>query len=809
MGFNILRTLKTFLSLLFLASFSYAEPVLPEKPDLDVIDEFHGGNNTQMATGNLQNHQAINNINWIIDEKPGSLIKVGSELFGGSTIVGSTQTLSKVTTMIAYNKDDGSREFIASDSSIVITTVDFSSFGILQTALNMNYLVRGKQIKNKIWLWNGKNNPMVYNGSSITAMAYVPKFKYGEFDQGRVWGLATDTHSSGLVWSDNASTDSIIIQPDDPRAWPPLNILHAGQGDGYIGTALWVYKGQLYVGKENSIYTRMGTDNFSYELRRTGAEVGPISNDSVVVQDVYTYYVGRQGGQVSVYRFDGVNSVRISDLISPDIGLARVAQNQIGQNIWDTFQQFTAENTKLSGATVTSNGNVTVLATQTIVVGGIHFPPTTPKIFLSGGGVLTATTTHFCTVSTSGVSATNLYAGYLGRTVTFYIDNNGSLLTPSSANWVTVTFLNRRTGSTIVSASTAGIFGAEDGPAYQYAMTFTFGSTFALTTEDIILGSIALKVDVDTAVYRPNTFIIDSMTLQGCADYIIVNATGNYLSQITTITSLAAWDTFDALTNPSGGTINYFYKTATGSPSMQDAVWTSIFSGSVIGSSNTNNYIQWTATINALTPQTDSNIDRVLINSIQGQSADTRPITFSWKNRLWVITSTESTGNISRIFLKTKITNTTPDAWTFIHGINAKSVVLFNNNFYAGSSTAGVFMRLDNGSSFNGSPVEAIYETGDRNMGLNFFQKDLNRFLFDMTKCSGCNITFGISQNGGSFTNTNISLDGTGTALKVLPGSQYHGAFFRYKILNSELDKSPEFNGMGTIYSVSQRDASR
>ena len=325
----------------------YAQ-VLPPGTQQLLLGDFSGGLNTTVSPHKVPLDMSPNMRNVYIDEKPGSIVTVL-----GFTVIGSTRVLQRVTGIFPYFREDGEVDFIVTDSSIALSTKDFQFYTFVSSNLTSSSLLRCKQILNKMWCSNSVESVFTWDGTDKVLLdgtlenPLVPKFKYIEFYQGRVFGLNTDGNGSSLDFSAIASTSGVILDPDAVLAWPTDNRLNVGQGDGTVGTALWIANGQLQVGKETSVYTIFGTDAFSYQDRKTLSDIGVISHDSVVVLDDNSYFLGQDG----IYE----NNRRISDSIIPDVeGISRDTTETVG-NVWDTQEEF-KRGSFLYGSTATVGG---------------------------------------------------------------------------------------------------------------------------------------------------------------------------------------------------------------------------------------------------------------------------------------------------------------------------------------------------------------------------------------------------------------------------------------------------------------------
>src|SRR5689334_21384266 len=141
---------KACLVLLFLWPSICSASILDTDIKQEILDDFSGGLNTNQAPHKLNKNQSPNIRNWLIDEQIGSLV-----MRNGYITAGSTPTLSKITGMWAFQKSDGTKQLIVSDSSQVLATSDFTTLNIVKQRLNTNVNLSCIQINDKMFCSNG------------------------------------------------------------------------------------------------------------------------------------------------------------------------------------------------------------------------------------------------------------------------------------------------------------------------------------------------------------------------------------------------------------------------------------------------------------------------------------------------------------------------------------------------------------------------------------------------------------------------------------------------------------------------------
>ena len=752
--------------------------VLPDDVIKVEIDNPSGGLQTDIASHNLTPKFSPYMRNVFIDQ--GSIMGIN-----GYQIIGTTNTLTKVTGIFPYNIENGTQKFLVTDSSVTLETADFKTWVFVSSGSNTSSFLSWIQVRNKMWGFNGVDAVKTWDGSTqqildgTKGLPNVPKFKYGQYYQDRVWGFNINNAASDLDFSDLTTTSAIIINPDDPRAWPSTNNLKVGQGDGEIGTAMWVAGGQLRLGKERSIHTLYGTSVTNYFIRKEMSNTnGIVSNDSIVNQDNFTYSMRQDG----IYE----NEKRISDLIQPDIELIDKGVQKTITDSWETKADF--DKGYYYGTEGTNDGTLSLKST--IVSGsalGTSPIPTFGFVTYSNGALdgtsppaLTPATTFY------GQKQVKFSASSAIQT-SHKIWNKKALWTYSSPSgscfYASMTFINNITKERYKADGVD-----QSGGGLGQRWLFTFSSNVIMDGFDLLNSSMAVKLE--GCGYTPSDISL------GIAFQFINATTGQYISDIATSTTITAWGNFDSVRTPNGGSINYFFRSGTAPVNVTTQTWQSISPGSVINANTNNLFKQWAATITAVSYDeatqiyvSTANIDNVEISHIEGSGAFTRAFGIGWKNRYWLCTTTNTSTNLKVIYVKSLITNDNPNAWMPIEGINILSFARTPNILYGGSATDGSVYRMDYGSDFNGSPIPRVYDTPDFDAGDHYFSKNLYGYLIHTDRDSGLTLTLGTSIDFGNFTYKSISLDGSGSIGKYILGVKNPFKFVRVRFYNNQLDK--------------------
>lgn len=790
-----------------MASPAYAV-VVPDGAKPEIVSDFSGGLFTASPAHKIPNNFSPYLRNVFIDNDR-------IERVNGFIVAGSTFTLQKVTGIYPYIKEDGTTKFLVTDSSVTLETSDFSTWVLVSSNSNTGVVLRWTQVRNKMWGFNGIDFVKVWddtvlvilNGNNTGSIQTpnVPKFKYLAYDLDRVWGLSIPGAASDLYFTSVITTDAVIVAPDDYRAWPIINLIHVGQGDGQIGTALWVYDGQLRVGKERSIYTRYGDSPSNFNVRKEEAQVGVASQDSIVILDGVTHFMGQDG----IYK----NVNRISDKITPDFQNINKDNQKVIQNAWETQADFNKG--KQYGTTPTSDGILTIdtqpywVAINTGNTG--NFGP-----FLE----LTTTGTQF---SQFGVflptSVPSNRMGYLGSSINavdtsffaiysrvFSVGDNGLNCGNPQFDLVIRNSRTNEIGRLKSSPMPCSLtFGPYFDWTYQPVLGREYNATPLFTADDLALGNMQLQISTASNGQPLNSNVLfqfyPSTLIGSVAMKLTPSTTVQFISDVSTLTSVTTWGNFDSANLTNGGSINFYFRSSTSSINIATQTWARIIPGVTISAPLINNYIQWASTITGIGIPLPL-IDNVLIFHVEGAGSLTRPVATDWKNRYWLATSTTADQFKTLIYVKSMSSNDNPDAWMPMEGIDIRCFGKNGDTLYGGSSSTGTVYRLDYGTNYNGTAIDSIYDTPEMAMGDFYFDKTLNKLLVDGEKSIGATMNLQYSLNQRTFISKPFSISGTGRYNKVMTGVTDNGSFktLRVRLENAQLDAGFIVNNLGIIY---------
>ena len=788
--------------------------ILDKDDKIAVINDFSGGLVTNKPSSKLSPNESPNLRNFYIDNDK-------LEEINGYILAGTNGAMTKVTNMFEFNKEDGSREFIVTDSSRVYTTTDFNTFTLITNSLSGRKVPNFFQARNKVWGVNGIDPAFTWDGSTrivldgslqaSTRTPNVPIMAYGSYYQERVFLFNSTYSASSLRYTTLVDTGNNIINPDNFLAWPLDHELFIGQGDGQNGSAIWKQDGQLKLGKERSIYTLFGSDHDNYNAQISIPDVGVISNDCVVQQNGIAYFFGSPPG-IYAYAQDKIDL--LTENIDADMRNVFVNLANLVSTTWDSFSDF-ANGSVLINSTVTV-GSVekysgyrddtiyTDLGAARALNRASLVAPSGGEIFLDDI-VSTSTAWMIFHPTNTFPSNGNFKVGNTNVTPQFaWAESTGTC---------TLNFYFRNLNGEVNTGAVDNLnFSYNNGGASRRSLSGNDPVVFS--GSEINGGSVAVKASLNVSApgactsfglfYPTNTF---------ASEFIMVPiATGTYISNVATITNvITAWDTFNADIRQTNGSVSFYYRTATSAVNITTYPWISIIPGNLVGSAVTDKYIQWAASFTSTAQQLagDTGIDKVEILHNEGGATDSRPIGTSWKNRIMIAVTTNSTGNTNLIYVKSRSNSKNPKAFTVIEGINIKSFLKRGDeSLYGGSAISSSIFKLDTGMTFNGTNISAYYETPDLHLGDFYLEDKQQMFWLDTDKNStaGSTIGIGYSVNGSTYTSVSYSINGTGRLLRSIykvPDTVKNGFYFRYRFYNDGA-YNLTINSFAVVYRPSQ-----
>ena len=781
---------------LFSPSFVMASK-LDSNSKVEDLSDFSGGLNTYAFEKKMNKSYSPSMYNLFGDVKLGSLSSLG-----GYTVLGATSTISSGNLIFEFKQSNSETSYVVSDSSVVLCTKDFQKYDFVRGNLNSNYQLDCAQVNNELWCTNGLDpifsldctTVSVFDGKiyASTRSPNLPPSKFIEFADERVWLFNSTQSASALHFSNITSTDAEIIDPSDIMAWPSQNVINLDPGNGYDGTALWKYKTALWASKERGIYGISGTDEFNFSPLRVIDNVGVSSNRSISIDNGLTYFQGNN----NFYIFDSVNVEPIGTNIQDRIKEIENNGLQLTANTWDSQAEFSKG--KLYGTTVTVNGTLKLINPFPVNESeGIG-----PDTFSNLG----STSSHYQTMISTALTS---HGDFSAKITTINVNYEWVTYQPpafcqSPENiHLNITVQNTRTN--VSSTSVNRIHPAGGGPVDPVQSYPIYFGDIDAKAQDFIDGNIRVLTEMDFAGGPVNCIInIQPIYKPGGSDFYLKLSSSQYISDIATISAINNWDILKSQYNENNGDIDFYVQAATSIVNFTTATWQSITPQTIINFPAAKNFIRWASTITANDENIFPSIDFTYIYHNAGGSSEGLPISTFFDDRWYVFASTIP-GSDNRVgFAKSLENSLNKNAFFPISGINVASVLVTkDNNFYAGSSTSGVFLQLfgDNVYSFNGTPIDYYYEAPSSYLGDPYLKSKLSRVYMDFERSDGSTLDYGIAIDSATTSFRSIPIDGSGNTIKTIRNLPLGSVSQIKQIIKGTTQNNRfQFNGLRLIY---------
>lgn len=792
--------------------------------------DFSGGLNDQDAPQYLANNESPDLLNVDIDNPVGAL-----KQRTGYIEFGNTPSGNPAINMYEYIKNSGARYLIVADQSSIWATSDGVTFSTITTGLVATSLNYFATVRDDLWIVNKTTSTKTWDGTttthlnvSTTTLPDVPQGQYIAFWKERVWIARTNSEPSSVYFSDIANTAGDILHPKtSTAAWSALNAFYINREDGSPIYGIKVYRDNLFVFKETGIFRIIFESEFDAGITKAVSNIGCKFQDSIVEIDNYLYFVGPDG----IYKFDGVNALRISDKIQHRFDAIKQASISDQFKLWDTASDWV--NGSLSNSNTSYNlGSITLEKSNSYNLiedfssgaisalwNGISAPASTiMQVGTTGGGkygditgltysnrvlYISTTTKSFGTwkLQFSPIYKLKPY-NFVFISDTNGYPNNGYMLKLTSnldvATTLAVELKKIVSGvETLISSATATNLStySHGYNGCNLSVTRDLSSIFNITSTDCTLSfsgngstyigdSLSLSFSAKDSGVGPfitRAFIDNIYTPYG---YL---STGTFTSEISTMTSVSTWSTFDVDETLNGQTIDYSIRYASSVYNTSNATWHDITPGTII-QAGTNTYTQWRATFtttdNGVTPLLNS----AIINWSEGGVAQNRLFAFPYKNRMWLAGSTVTANTYNdTTFVKSR---SPLDTWT-LNDIPLASMAKLGSVFLGAIANSGKIVRLDYGNNDNGSTINSHWTSRDELYGFPIYYKKISEVVVDYAKGTNTSIAISASpDNGETYTSRTFSL-ASGSAqrqTKRLNYDLFDSPNTRFKISNSLFD---------------------
>jgi len=292
--------------ILFLFSFLWAEQ------KVKILSDFSGGLNTKVAPALIRENQTPDCLNVLFDEIGGVKTRDGYVYEGYP----STTTIGQK--LFYYQKASGEKFYIVQIQDKLYYSPDMEDWTLIKSDIKwqLNEL-NATVVNDKIFFTNGIDTVFSFDGTDIDEYSFIPKGKIitsnSDASSGviydRVFVANTYDYPSGVYWTDTA------YLPDEEDAWSETQLFFVGLNDGDVITGLYVWRGDLYVFKKNSVWKVMNTSPESGALIKLTSEYGCVAQSTIDEYKNRLIFLSNKG----VILFDGSFFTEVSLPIEPDI----------------------------------------------------------------------------------------------------------------------------------------------------------------------------------------------------------------------------------------------------------------------------------------------------------------------------------------------------------------------------------------------------------------------------------------------------------------------------------------------------------
>lgn len=257
------------------------------------------------------------------------------------------------------------------------------------------------------------------------------------------------------------------------------------------------------------------------------------------------------------------------------------------------------------------------------------------------------------------------------------------------------------------------------------------------------------------------------------------SSSGSWVSPVVHIDGNIDYGIFYGDKTESDGTVTFMMRASTSEASLYQTAFTSFSNGQEITFDYQKEYFQTSAFI-------FSDTSRQFVSSIS--------VTY--------VQRTQQVDNNNNLVLVAGRND--KSAWV-PYDMMIGPMTVFNDRFYVGSSTGSSVYRMDYGTNDSGQVIPWYWTSRDEAWGQPLNRKRLMEIGTDYRKASGASaVNIGYSgDNGATFTNSSISMDGTGRATDVRYVNGQNKFDYRLRFGSTSLDVAPTIigiTGWSTIY---------
>ncbi len=264
------------------------------------ITDFSGGLNTRMSANQLPPNQASELMNFLVDEKVGSLVSREGYSLWSST---------NATEIFEYKRPNGQTFLIKHYQGELSFTIDRGkTWTVITEGLNWELNpVRATVYNDYFVATNGIDDVVIFDGRNASSYDFIPKGKYVVSHYNRLF-VANTWESPRSIYFNKISEDIT-----DKSAWD--YVANYEEINETI-TGLATYRGQLVIFSEDSVWALLGSSPLDWRIIEVSSDYGCIHHESIAVN----------GGLLKFSSKSGVKAYNGSDVVDIDFQVNDIVQ---------------------------------------------------------------------------------------------------------------------------------------------------------------------------------------------------------------------------------------------------------------------------------------------------------------------------------------------------------------------------------------------------------------------------------------------------------------------------------------------------
>lgn len=279
------------------------------------------------------------------------------------------------------------------------------------------------------------------------------------------------------------------------------------------------------------------------------------------------------------------------------------------------------------------------------------------------------------------------------------------------------------------------------------------------------------------------------------------DASGTYTTEIATATGITGWSTYEVDEELNGGTLAKEIRTGASAAATAAATWRTITAGSVISSTATDTHSQarFTFTAPALAASTPK-LNRAIFNWITGGTAISTIKGLQYKSRYWLSGSTRPANQYN----DTTLVESKPPLGTYSYwDLPISAMCLWNDYLYGAIGNTSKIVRLDYGTTDDGTAIVSYWESRDDIYQNPIRYKSINKGILDYYGYDDT-LYIGLSPDGGAtFQTRTLNYNAGNRSTKIFNYDANMSQAFRMKILHNAAGKNYLIYGLHSLGTVS------